>query len=122
MNSIQNYGVTNYQTGRNNTAFKAKISEPLKQEILKELIPKARKRYSSRLDRRVEAIPGDFTIQGIVNRNDGTSVIRLNHASDSQTFELQTNGNKLDIIEGLLKKDKHGTPQISEFAYRLFSI
>ena len=121
MNTIQNYGTTNFQVD-NKLSFKANISEPLKKKLLNELNQNVGEKYLGRLTRRLKNIPAEFTVEDIINTNKGTSFVRLNYAGDSRTFEIFRNGNKLDIIEGLLKKDEHGTSQLSEFAYRLFGI
>ena len=122
MNNIQNYCITNYQVGNNKVAFKANVSEPLKNELLNELKQNVGEKYLSRLIRKLENIPAEFTVQDVINTNKGTSFVRLNCNGESKAFEISSNGNKLDIIEGLLKKDKHGTSQLSEFAYRLFGV
>ena len=126
MNDIQNYGSVNvnanYGQLNNKLAFKANISEPLKNELLKGFTLNTGKKYSGRLTRRLEKIPVKFTVEDIDIANKGTSLVRLNYNGDIRTFEISGNGSKLDIIEGLLRKDKNGTSQLSEFAYRLFGI
>ena len=126
MNDIQNYGSVNvnanYGQLNNKLAFKANISEPLKNELLKGFKLNTGKKYSGRLTRRLEKIPVKFTVEDIDIANKGTSFVRLNYNGDIRTFEISGNGSKLDIIEGLLRKDKNGTSQLSEFAYRLFGI
>lgn len=113
MHSIQN---------NTNINFTANITGALQKELLKELRPDIGQKYLSRLSRRLERIPADVTIQDLEHTNKGTTFVRLNHSGDSKTFEVESNGNNLDVIEGLLEKDKSGTPKLSEFIYRLFGI
>lgn len=119
MNCTANYGINN-RTMNNNITFKANIVKGLQEELVKELKPEFGPKYLSRLNRRLERIPEDVTIQDVFNK-DGASYVRLNKNCDSKVVQVDSEpGNKLDIVEGLLHKDRHGTTRLSEYAFRLF--
>ena len=123
MRITQYDGMANYQAVNNKKAFKADISDSLRTKLLGSLKKGARERYSSRLTRRLERIPADVTVQNIIK---GTkkrpALVELLYNGKTEYFEVTGNGNKLDIMEGILRKKKKGTSQLSEAAHTLFGI
>ena len=122
--SIQNYGITNYSSPKSKISFTAHASESLKKELLKELKHGVGEKYLSRLTRRLEKVPGDFTVEDILLTNGDSSFVRLRHKGVSAVFELYSGTkSKLDVVEGLLEKDKTTkSTLLSNYAYRLFGI
>ena len=124
MNSIQNYGMTNFNAG-NRLAFKANLAEPLKDTIVKELDAAGKERLDKAVEKLANIKPYDCTIQDIIisSCKKGMSIVRICCNGSSKTFEIFSNNkSKLDIIEGLVHENESETSRLSEFVCRLFGI
>lgn len=106
-----------------NINFKASLSPNLKRRLIREITKEGfdkELKYLDRLANNLKKIP-DGTID--IVKKDGLNYVRVTRNAESRTMATGLEGAKnLDIIEGLLSKDKQGVSRLGEIFYRLFGV
>ena len=121
MNSIQNYGMTNNYQRVN---FKANTSKMLDMELCSELIKSGNnKKYLKNIYRRLSTVAPGVTVKSVSNEANGMRSVTLQHKSVEKSFEIPSkSGSKLDVMEGLLDRNKSGFSTLSDYAYKFFGV
>lgn len=121
MNKIQGYGMTNYQTYTRNVNFRATMAEPLKTQIMAELVPNNGQKIVSRLTRRLEGIAGDTVIKSIAIDN-GEAIVTMAQKGKEDLFVTQADTNsRLDVLNAIIRS-KSGVTILGDEAYKSFKV